>query len=937
MREVDPAADDRRARGHHQRRHDHRRQAGERQGAPGPEPLDGVPELRALPAHDGVREHRLPAAAVQDARRRGAPPGGRGGRRPGTARTPRPETGEPLRWSAPARGHGPGDRAAGRGVPLRRAPLQPRRQAARPDAHRDLPPAAPARDHHGLRDPRPDRGHDPGRPGLRAAQGPHPAGGLTAGALRAAGQPVRGRVHRLAADELPAGDPRGHAPDDALRADRARRTPRQGGQRSRSAPGRHPAGVLRGRIAGRRGQAAPRLGLPRAGGRHRVAGGCPVRLHPLRGPPVRGEAAARAVARAGLRGAAHPGHRVHRLDQPHPGGAGGRVLARQPQGARVRSDVGREPDPRPRGGRRADPAGGGAADRGGPGVAGGGRRRRARRRGLTIPGMPGPGRDPSLPWWRSAVIYEVYIRSFADSDGDGEGDIAGLRRRLPYLADLGVDAVWITPWCPSPMADGGYDVSDYCDVDPRFGSLADVAALLSDAHGAGLRVITDLVANHTSDRHPWFAAALAAGPGSPERDRYLFQDGRAGGAEPPNDWISAFGGRAWTRVREPDGAPGQWYLHLFSPQQPDLNWEDEAVRADFDDILRFWLDRGVDGLRVDAAPAMAKATGLPDAGHRPGAQFESRTWVGNPHWDVEGVHDILRRWRRIGDAYAGDRVFVAEAVVNGPERLSRYVRPDEMHTSFNFDYLTSPWEPRRLRQVIDGTLAALSPVGAPPTWVLSSHDETRHVTRFGRVASGAGTTGFDASSPTDPVLGLRRARAAALLTLALPGGAYLYQGEELGLPEVEDLPEEVLQDPTWERSGHTARGRDGCRVPLPWSGHRPPFGFTADGVRPWLPQPETWRELTVAAQRDDPASTLSLYRRALRLRRTLPGLADDPPLTWHDLGDGVLAFDRGRRFRCIVNLSDRPVPLVGQGEPVLTSSSVADDLPPDTAAGLRVH
>jgi alpha-glucosidase len=550
--------------------------------------------------------------------------------------------------------------------------------------------------------------------------------------------------------------------------------------------------------------------------------------------------------------------------------------------------------------------------------------------------MHPPAPESRRPWWRTAVVYEVYLRSFADSDGDGVGDVNGLRSRLPYLADLGVDALWVTPWYPSPMADGGYDVSDHRDIDPRLGTLADVDALLAEAHAVGLRVIVDLVANHTSAEHPWFRAALAGGPGAPERARYFFRDGRNGGTAPPNDWISAFGGPAWTRVREPDGSMGQWYLHLFAPEQPDLDWDDEVVREEFDGTVRFWLDRGVDGIRVDAAPALAKVPGLPDAGHAPGALFESSAWVDNPHWDRDEVHDVFRRWRAISDGYDGDRVFVSEAVVAGPERLARYVRPDELHTSFNFDYLRAAWDADGLRAAIDGTLSALAPVGAPPTWVLSSHDETRHVTRFGREASGAGTMGFDAASPTDLVLGLRRARAAALLTLALPGGAYLYQGEELGLPEVEDLPEDVLQDPTWERSGHTARGRDGCRVPLPWTGDRPPFGFTADGVRPWLPQPESWRELTVAAQRDDPASTLSLYRSALRLRRALPGLAEDGPLTWRDLGDGVLAFDRGTHFRCIVNLSDRPVPLAGQGEPVLTSSPGTADLPTDTAAWLRI-
>jgi alpha-glucosidase len=544
-------------------------------------------------------------------------------------------------------------------------------------------------------------------------------------------------------------------------------------------------------------------------------------------------------------------------------------------------------------------------------------------------------REGPRPWWRTAVVYEVYLRSFADSDGDGVGDVNGLRGRLPYLADLGIDAVWVTPWYPSPMADGGYDVSDHRDIDPRLGTLGDVDALLTELHDAGLRLVVDLVANHTSAEHPWFRAAVAGGPGAPERARYFFRDGRDGGSRPPNDWISAFGGPAWTRVREPDGRMGQWYLHLFAPEQPDLDWDDPVVQEEFDGIVRFWLDRGVDGIRVDAAPALAKVPGLPDAGHPPGALFESSRWVDNPHWDRDEVHEVFRRWRRISDGYGGDRLFVSEAVVAGPERLARYVRPDELHTTFNFDYLRASWDAGSLRAAIDGTLAALAPVGAPATWVLSSHDETRHVTRFGRAASGAATMGFDPSSPADLDLGLRRARAAALLTLALPGGAYLYQGEELGLPEVADLPEEVLTDPTWERSGRTARGRDGCRVPLPWSGDRPPFGFTADGVSPWLPQPASWRELTVAAQRDDPASTLSLYRDALRLRRDLPGLADDASLTWHDLGDDVLAFDRGSRFRCVVNLSARPVSLAGQGRPVLSSSPVDDHLPPDTAAWLR--
>jgi alpha-glucosidase len=537
-------------------------------------------------------------------------------------------------------------------------------------------------------------------------------------------------------------------------------------------------------------------------------------------------------------------------------------------------------------------------------------------------------------WWRTAVVHEVYLRSFADGSGDGIGDLEGLRSRIPYLVDLGVDAVWVTPWYPSPMADGGYDVADYCAIDPVFGTLADAERLLEDLHAVGLRLIVDLVANHTSVAHPWFAAALAGAPGGPERARYFFRDGLDGGQAPPNDWISAFGGPAWTRVTERDGSAGQWYLHTFAPQQPDLDWEHAEVQDEFDRILQFWFDRGVDGVRVDAAPAMAKAPGLPPAGHAPGARFESSSWVGSPQWDVDEVHTILRRWRRLADTYDGDRLFVTEAVVNGPERLSRYVRPDEMHTSFNFDFLRAPWRAPALRTVVDGTLAALAGVGAPATWVLSSHDETRHVTRFGRASSGARTMGFDVAGACDVALGRRRARAAALLMLALPGGAYLYQGEELGLPEVEDLPEEVLQDPTWERSGRTARGRDGCRVPLPWSGDAPPFGFGPDGSRPWLPQPAAWRGLTAEAQASDPTSMLSLYRAALRLRKGTPELHDGD-LVWHDSPSDVLDLARGAGFRCVVNLSDAPVSLPQRWTLLLASDpATLDALAPDTAAWL---
>jgi alpha-glucosidase len=538
------------------------------------------------------------------------------------------------------------------------------------------------------------------------------------------------------------------------------------------------------------------------------------------------------------------------------------------------------------------------------------------------------------PWWRTAVIYEVYPRSFADATGDGEGDLAGLTSRLPYLARLGVDAVWIAPWYPSPLADGGYDITDYRDIHPRFGTLRDAEVMLDTAHRLGLRVIIDLVANHTSHQHPWFRAALDGGPGSPERERYLFRDGCGpDGSLPPNNWISSFGGTAWTRVNEADGTPGQWYLHTFAPEQPDLNWHCGEVRDEFDNILRFWLDRGVDGFRIDAAPAMAKAPGLPDAEYGEDVRFAPKQWVDNPHWDTDGVHEILRRWRALIDAHPGEQVFVAESVVNGPARLARYLRADEAHTAFNFDYVHARWDPDVLRAVIDATLDALGPIGAPATWALSSHDEVRHLTRYGKDA-GAALMGHGVAGDTDLELGTRRARAAVLLTLALPGGAYLYQGEELGLPEVEDLPATVLQDPIFARSGGTIRGRDGCRVPLPWAGEKPPFAFSPAGVDAWLPQPPSWAAITADAQDSRADSMLTLYRDALRLRAQLEELHGEP-LTWLPAPAQVLHFTRGAGFRCIVNMSAEPVPL--PAAPLLTSAVLDDtlQLPTDAAAWIR--
>ena len=413
----------------------------------------------------------------------------------------------------------------------------------------------------------------------------------------------------------------------------------------------------------------------------------------------------------------------------------------------------------------------------------------------------GSGLASSVSWWRSAVMYEVYLRSFADGDGDGIGDIPGLRSRLPYLRDLGVDGILVTPWYPSPMKDGGYDVSSYTGIDPLFGTLADARELIDDAHSNDLKVVVDFVANHTSDQHPWFKRALAAAPGS-GRARYHFRDGKGpGGSDPPNDWISAFGGSAWTQIIEPDGIPGQWYLHLFSPAQPDLNWDNLEVRSDFESILRFWFDFGLDGLRIDAASGFAKDPALPDFGFAAGDIFQPVKWTGSPLWDVEGVHDILRSWRAIADSYDGERMFVGEVVVNGPQRLARYMRPGELHTTFNLDFLKSPLDPGQLRQVIDSTTAAFGQVGAPAAWVLSSHDETRHVTRYGRASTGVPVPPPYPFPPSDRALGTRRARAMLLLLLALPGLAFLYQGEELGLWEIENLPDGDIHDPVLGKLG----------------------------------------------------------------------------------------------------------------------------------------
>ncbi|UJW32358.1 glycoside hydrolase family 13 protein [Saccharothrix sp. AJ9571] len=516
-------------------------------------------------------------------------------------------------------------------------------------------------------------------------------------------------------------------------------------------------------------------------------------------------------------------------------------------------------------------------------------------------------------WWRDSVFYQVYVRSFADSDGDGIGDLEGIRSRLGYLELLGVDALWLTPFYRSPMADNGYDISDPRDVDPLFGDLATFDQLVSDAHAHGMKVTIDLVPNHTSAEHEWFQAALASLPGSLERERYIFREGLGiTGEHPPNNWVSAFGGPAWTRV--PDG---QWYLHLFAPEQPDLNWGNPDVHADLERTLRFWLDRGVDGFRIDVAHGMAKPPGLPDmdlraAGADALISGEYRD-IPDRRFDNDGVHEIHQKIRKVLDEYPGTMA-VGEIWVSDEERFARYLRPDELHLGFNFRLVLTHFDADALRASIERSLAIAGSAGVAATWTLSNHDVWRQVSRYGGGEQG-----------------VRRARAMALVELALPGAIYLYNGEELGLANV-DLPVEAMVDPRARTAGPD-KGRDGCRVPIPWEGDKAPFGFTTADTA-WLPMPEDWADLTVEAQLENTDSTLSLYRHALELRHQHPAF-DGDEVEWYGAPAGCFALRRKPGgLVCALNTSAAPVDLP-PGEVLLSSAPLVDGkLPPDAAAWL---
>ncbi|WP_354644809.1 glycoside hydrolase family 13 protein [Kitasatospora camelliae] len=520
-------------------------------------------------------------------------------------------------------------------------------------------------------------------------------------------------------------------------------------------------------------------------------------------------------------------------------------------------------------------------------------------------------------------MYQVYVRSFQDSDGDGIGDLAGVRARLPYLKRLGVDGVWLNPFYASPQHDHGYDVADYCAVDPRYGTLADFDDLVEDCRLLGLRLILDVVPNHCSSEHPWFRAALAGGG---ERELFHFAEGRGERGEvPPNNWRAMFGGPAWSRIREADGSEGPWYLHLFTPEQPDLNWRHPAVAAEFERVLRFWLDRGVDGFRIDVAAGLFKHPDLPDSPD-PEADERTRDSVNPLAWNQPEVHGVWRQWRAVCEEYTArdgrERLLVGEASVPTPAEQAAYVRPDELHQAFFFHLLHAPWDAAHFHRVIDEAVRDIAATGSTVTWVLNNHDQVRTTTRF---------AGADALS------GPARARAAALLMLALPGAAYLYQGEELGLPEVVDLPDEVITDPIFHRTGSRVGIRDGCRIPLPWSGLEAPFGFSPQGAKdPWLPQPPHFAAHTAERALADTGSAWHLYREALHLRRVLPQFADGG-LRWLDTPPGVLAFVRGDGLLCAVNFGDGPALAPVDRDPLLASGPCPSGVLPAGTAAWWIH
>jgi alpha-glucosidase len=555
-------------------------------------------------------------------------------------------------------------------------------------------------------------------------------------------------------------------------------------------------------------------------------------------------------------------------------------------------------------------------------------------------------------WWRHAVVYQIYPKSFADGNGDGIGDLPGALSRLEYLQALGIDAVWFSPIFPSPQCDGGYDVSDYRDIDDMFGTLSDAETFIREAHQRGIKVILDVVPNHSSSKHRFFQEALSTPPGSSAWQRYHCVYGRGESGElPPNNWQSIFGGIAWTQLlssadgrstivgdaKATGGTPtGWWYLHLFDTHQPDLNWEHPDVVEEFDDTLRFWFDRGVDGIRIDVAQGMIKASGYPDVlDSNDPALLDPHA---RPYFDQPEVHDVYRRWRKIADSYDPPRVFVAEAWLDTPEKRARYLRADELHTGFNFDLLTAEWDAGVWQRVIASSLAADAMVGAPTTWVTENHDVRRAPTRYGgRVVH------REIASTEHIALGRARSLAAIHVILALPGTTYLYNGQELGLEEVIDLVDSERQDPHFWRTNGEHLGRDGCRVPMPWHRTGVSLGFGPDGgKKPWLTQPTNWADLSVDAQLQESSSMLSRVRSAIRVRRDMPTLTRGEFAFEESLmSDGVVAFRRTlageRTMLCVANMHGVNAPVI-DGELLCSSGDVtAGRVPANVAAWFAVE
>jgi len=557
---------------------------------------------------------------------------------------------------------------------------------------------------------------------------------------------------------------------------------------------------------------------------------------------------------------------------------------------------------------------------------------------------------PDKDWWRQAAIYQIYPRSFKDANGDGLGDINGITSKVEYLQSLSLDAVWLSPFYPSALADGGYDVDDYRNVDPNLGTLEDFDNMVKALHKVGIRVFVDIVPNHSSNRHVWFQEALASPPGSKARDRYIFRDGKGKNGElPPSDWISHFAPSAWTRTKNPDGTPGQWYLHLFAPEQPDFNWDNREVQLDFLETLRFWSDRGVDGFRVDVAHALKKDMTRLNRSIKSLDSFKIVQDGTDTLFDRNDVHTIFREWRKVFDEYDPPRVAVAEAYVRAPRRML-YAKPDELGQAFNFDLLIADYDAKLFKKIITANLKLAKSEGSSSTWVLDNHDQVRHATKYG-LPKGTNLKEWllsdGASVKLDRKLGLQRARAASMLLMALPGCIYIYQGEELGLFEVEDLPHSALQDPHWTRNVeiksvktpvkglafiHTEKGRDGCRVPLPWGKNGQSFGFSAGGSH--LPQPKWFADFAVSVQSGVKNSTLELYRKALALRKKYQSTED---LTWVKTVDPeVLHFARENGWHCIMNFSGKVYKLP-VGKVLIASGPLKDGkLPKDTCVWIKV-